>query len=83
DEDVGKGAKHFNVDAFDARWAYTVDGGVVGELDFENFTAAPVNIKIVRNNVTPRTPKGVMHNALSLAARLHAEVPAHESPAMP
>ncbi|MBD4784400.1 peptidase T, partial [Xanthomonas citri pv. citri] len=60
DEEVGKGAKHFDVDAFDARWAYTVDGGGVGELEFENFNAASVNIKIVGNNVHPGTAKGVM-----------------------
>ncbi|VTM56851.1 peptidase T [Escherichia coli] len=77
-----KGAKHFDVDAFDARWAYTVDGGGVGELEFENFNAASVNIKIVGNNVHPGTAKGVMVNALSLAARIHAEVPADESPEM-
>ncbi|HBN3060743.1 TPA: peptidase T [Escherichia coli O25b:H4-ST131] len=82
DEEVGKGAKHFDVDAFDARWAYTVDGGGVGELEFENFNAASVNIKIVGNNVHPGTAKGVMVNALSLAARIHAEVPADESPEM-
>ena len=82
DEEVGKGAKHFDVEAFDARWAYTVDGGGVGELEFENFNAASVNIKIVGNNVHPGTAKGVMVNALSLAARIHAEVPADESPEM-
>lgn len=64
------------------RWAYTVDGGGVGELEFENFNAASVNIKIVGNNVHPGTAKGVMVNALSLAARIHAEVPADESPEM-
>ena len=80
DEEVGKGAKHFDVAAFDARWAYTVDGGGVGELEFENFNAASVNIRIVGNNVHPGTAKGVMVNALSLAARIHAEVPADESP---
>lgn len=80
DEEVGKGAKHFDVAAFDARWAYTVDGGGVGELEFENFNAASVTIKIVGNNVHPGTAKGVMVNALSLAARIHAEVPANESP---
>jgi tripeptide aminopeptidase len=77
---VGKGAKHFDVEAFDARWAYTVDGGGVGELEFENFNAASVTIKIVGNNVHPGTAKGVMVNALSLAARIHAEVPADEAP---
>lgn len=82
DEEVGKGAKFFDVEQFDAQWAYTVDGGGVGELEFENFNAASVTIKIVGNNVHPGTAKGVMVNALSLAARIHAEVPAEESPEM-
>jgi len=82
DEEVGKGAKFFDVEKLDARWAYTVDGGGVGELEFENFNAASVTIKIVGNNVHPGTAKGVMVNALSLAARIHAEVPADESPEM-
>ncbi|NIY49263.1 peptidase T [Cedecea colo] len=80
DEEVGKGADFFDVEAFDARWAYTVDGGGVGELECENFNAASVTIKIVGNNVHPGTAKGVMVNALSLAARIHAEVPTDESP---
>jgi len=80
DEEVGKGALHFDVAAFDAEWAYTVDGGGVGELEFENFNAASVTIKIVGNNVHPGSAKGVMVNALSLAARIHADVPANESP---
>ena len=58
DEEVGKGAKHFDVEAFGAKWAYTVDGGGVGELEFENFNAASVTIKIVGNNVHPGTAKG-------------------------
>ena len=57
DEEVGKGAKHFDVDAFNAQWAYTVDGGGVGELEYENFNAASVTIKIVGNNVHPALPK--------------------------
>ena len=80
DEEVGKGAKHFDVEAFNAKWAYTVDGGGVGELEFENFNAASVTIKIVGNNVHPGSAKGVMVNALSLASRIHAEVPPEESP---
>jgi tripeptide aminopeptidase len=80
DEEVGRGAEYFDVEAFGAEWAYTVDGGGVGELEIENFNAASVNIKIVGNNVHPGTAKGVMVNALSLAARIHAEVPAQESP---
>ena len=82
DEEVGKGAKFFDVEKFDAQWAYTVDGGGVGELECENFNAASVTIKIVGNNVHPGTAKGVMVNALSLAARIHAEIPAEESPEM-
>ena len=80
DEEVGKGALHFDVEAFNAEWAYTIDGGGVGELEYENFNAASVTIKIVGNNMHPGSAKGVMVNALSLAARIHAEVPANESP---
>ena len=80
DEEVGKGAKHFDVPAFGAQWAYTVDGGGVGELEFENFNAASVTIKIIGNNVHPGTAKGVMVNALTLATRIHSLVPADESP---
>ncbi|WP_024548531.1 peptidase T [Siccibacter turicensis] len=80
DEEVGKGALNFDVEAFNAEWAYTIDGGGVGELEYENFNAASVTIKIVGNNVHPGSAKGVMVNALSLAARIHAEVPANESP---
>lgn len=80
DEEVGKGAQHFDVAAFGAEWAYTVDGGGVGELECENFNAASVTIKIVGNNVHPGTAKGVMVNALSLATRIHAQVPEGESP---
>lgn len=80
DEEVGKGARFFDVTAFNAQWAYTVDGGGVGELEFENFNAAAVTIKIVGNNVHPGSAKGVMVNALSLATRFHQELPADETP---
>lgn len=80
DEEVGKGAKFFDVPAFGAQWAYTIDGGGVGELEFENFNAASLTIKIVGNNVHPGTAKGVMVNALTLASRIHALVPEEESP---
>lgn len=80
DEEVGKGTKYFDVAAFDARWAYTVDGGGVGELEYENFNAASVTIKIVGNNVHPGVAKGVMVNALSLAARIQVEIPVDETP---
>ncbi|MCL2900095.1 peptidase T [Brenneria tiliae] len=80
DEEVGKGAQFFDVPAFNAQWAYTVDGGGVGELEYENFNAASVTVKIVGNNVHPGSAKGVMVNALNLAARYHQEVPADETP---
>ncbi|MBS4432499.1 MULTISPECIES: peptidase T [Pectobacterium] len=80
DEEIGKGAQFFDVKAFNAQWAYTVDGGGVGELEYENFNAASVQIKIVGNNVHPGSAKGVMVNALTLAARYHQQVPESESP---
>lgn len=80
DEEVGKGAQVFDVAAFNAEWAYTVDGGGVGELECENFNAATVTVKIVGNNVHPGNAKGVMVNALSLATRFHHALPADETP---
>ncbi|PLR41467.1 peptidase T [Chimaeribacter californicus] len=80
DEEVGKGPHVFDVKAFGAEWAYTVDGGGVGELEYENFNAASATIKIVGNNVHPGTAKGVMVNALSLATRIHQALPSAETP---
>jgi tripeptide aminopeptidase len=80
DEEVGKGAHFFDVEAFNAEWAYTVDGGGLGELECENFNAASVMVKIVGNNVHPGTAKGVMVNALSLASRFHQALPPDETP---
>ncbi|MBC8954201.1 peptidase T [Xenorhabdus sp. PB62.4] len=80
DEEISKGAHYFDVAAFGAEWAYTVDGGGVGELEFENFNAASVLIKIAGNTAHPGSAKGVMVNALSLAMRIHHELPAEETP---
>ncbi|MFJ5338402.1 peptidase T [Pectobacterium sp. CHL-2024] len=80
DEEIGKGAQFFDVKAFNAQWAYTVDGGGVGELEYENFNAASVQVKIVGNNVHPGSAKGVMVNALTLASRYHQQVPESQSP---
>ena len=82
DEEIGNGVDGLDVQELGCDYGYTVDGGPLGEIEFENFNAASVNIKIVGNNVHPGTAKGVMVNALSLAARIHAEVPADESPEM-
>lgn len=80
DEEVGKGIHHFDVAAFAADWAYTVDGGGVGEFEYENFNAASVTVKITGNNVHPGTAKGVMVNALDVAMRFHAALPGDETP---
>lgn len=80
DEEVGKGADLFDVEKFGAEWAYTIDGGAVGELEYENFNAASVVIKIAGNNVHPGTAKGIMVNALTLATRIHQMLPAMEVP---
>lgn len=80
DEEVGKGPQYFDVEQFGAEWAYTMDGGGIGELEFENFNAASVLVKIVGNNVHPGTAKGVMVNALTLASRFHQMMPVDETP---
>lgn len=80
DEEIGKGSSCFDVDAFGAAWAYTVDGGGVGEFEFENFNAASVTVKITGNNVHPGTAKGVMVNALNLAMRYQSALPEKEAP---
>lgn len=80
DEEIGRGIQHFDVQAFAADWAYTVDGGGMGEFEYENFNAASVTVKITGNNVHPGTAKGVMINALDVAMRFHREVPEDEVP---
>ncbi|OKP05649.1 peptidase T [Xenorhabdus eapokensis] len=80
DEEIGRGAHYFDVEAFGAEWGYTVDGGGVGELEFENFNAASVVIKIVGNMAHPGSAKGVMVNALTLAMRIHHALPVEETP---
>lgn len=80
DEEIGKGSSCFDVAAFGAAWAYTVDGGGVGEFEFENFNAASVTVKITGNNVHPGTAKGVMVNALNLAMCYQSALPEQEVP---
>lgn len=80
DEEIGRGANLFPLDRFPAKWAYTVDGGELGELEYENFNAASANLRFVGNNVHPGTAKGSMINSQTLAARFHAAMPADETP---
>lgn len=80
DEEIGTGADKFDVDDFGADFAYTVDGGPLGELEYETFNAAAAKITIHGKNVHPATAKGVMINALQLAIDLHNQLPADAVP---
>ena len=73
DEEVGRGVDHFDVAAFGADFAYTVDGGMEGELEYENFNAASARIDIQGRNVHPGYAKGKMINALDVACELQAK----------
>ena len=80
DEEIGMGAHHFDVERFGCEWAYTMDGGDVGELEFENFNAASAKITIRGISVHPGYAKGKMVNANRLAAEFAAMLPADETP---
>ena len=80
DEEIGMGAHHFNVDRFGCEWAYTMDGGDVGELEFENFNAASARVYIKGVSVHPGYAKGKMINASALAAEFATMLPADETP---
>ena len=81
DEEVGKGADLFDVKKFGAKWAYTVDGGEVGELEFENFNAGGAVISITGKSVHPGSAKGKMINAGLLAVEFANAMPSDETPA--
>lgn len=80
DEEIGEGANHFDVEKFGCEWAYTIDGGPIGELEYENFNAASVKISIQGRSVHPGYAKGKMVNALIIANKLVSLLPAHERP---
>ena len=80
DEEIGMGAYHFDVEKFNCEWAYTMDGGDVGELEFENFNAASAKITIKGISVHPGYAKGKMINANALAAELAMMLPQDEKP---
>lgn len=80
DEEIGMGAHHFDVEKFGCDWAYTIDGGDVGELEFENFNAASAKIVINGVSVHPGYAKGKMVNASLLAVELAKMLPAGETP---
>ena len=80
DEEIGRGEHNFNVPLFGCDWAYTVDGGAEGELEFENFNAGSALFAINGRNVHPGYAKGKMLNALRVATAIVEAVPAVESP---
>ena len=80
DEEIGMGAHHFDVEKFGCEWAYTMDGGDVGELEFENFNAASAKITIKGISVHPGYAKGKMVNANALAAEFAKMLPEDETP---
>ena len=80
DEEIGRGAHNFNVPLFGCEWAYTVDGGSEGELEFENFNAGAATFYIQGRNVHPGYAKDKMLNALRVATDIVTAIPAAESP---
>ena len=80
DEEIGQGADHFDVQKFGCDWAYTVDGGAIGELEYENFNAAQAKVIFKGLNVHPGTAKGKMVNASNLAVRFASWLPAEQRP---
>ncbi len=80
DEEIGRGADKFDVQKFGADWGYTVDGGEIGELEYENFNAASAKVTIQGRNVHPGYAKNKMINALFVANELINMLPANERP---
>ncbi len=80
DEEVGRGVDHFDVAAFGADFAYTIDGSIEGELEYENFNAASAKISIQGRNVHPGYAKNKMINAIQVACELNAMLPSMERP---
>ena len=80
DEEIGCGADHFDVQAFGCDWAYTMDGGAIGELEFENFNAAACKIKVHGLNVHPGTAYHKMRNSMRIAYQIAVMLPRWETP---
>ena len=80
DEEIGLGAHKFDVEKFGAKWAYTMDGGEVGELEFENFNAASAKVLVKGRNVHPGYAKNKMINSLLVANEYASLLPANETP---
>ncbi|MFP7492793.1 peptidase T [Terribacillus saccharophilus] len=80
DEEIGRGPHKFDVEAFGATYAYTMDGGPLGELEYENFNGAQAKVTFNGNNVHPGTAKGKMVNSMKIAMEFQAKLPEDEAP---
>ncbi|MFT9596837.1 peptidase T [Mesobacillus sp.] len=80
DEEIGRGPHKFDVEAFNAKFAYTVDGGPLGELEYESFNAASAKVTFKGKNVHPGTAKGKMVNSAKIAMEFNSKLPAEEAP---
>lgn len=80
DEEIGRGPNKFNVTRFSAKYAYTVDGGPLGELQYESFNAAAAKITIKGTNIHPGTAKGKMVNSAKIAMEFNSMLPEKEAP---
>ena len=80
DEEIGRGADKFDVEKFDADFAYTLDGGRVGELEYENFNAAGLTVTVTGRNVHPGTAKNQMINAITLGMEFDRDLPHNQRP---
>ena len=80
DEEIGRGVVNFDVAKFGAKYAYTMDGGAIGELEYENFNAAAATVKIQGRNIHPGYAKGKMLNAILIGMELNALLPVEQRP---
>lgn len=80
DEEIGAGVDYFDVKLFDADYAYTVDGGALGELEFENFNAAGATLHVYGRSVHPGSAKGKMKNAILIAQEFQGLLPVFQNP---
>nr|WP_263324056.1 peptidase T [Neobacillus sp. Marseille-Q6967] len=80
DEEIGRGPHKFDVPKFNAKYAYTVDGGPLGELEYESFNAASAKITVRGTNIHPGSAKDKMVNSMKIAMELHSQLPAQEAP---
>ena len=80
DEEIGRGADRFDVEKFGADYAYTCDGGPVGEIEYENFNAASAKVEIAGRNIHPGSAKNKMINSQLLAMEYNGLLPAHQRP---